>query len=128
MITFRRSLTMRPEIRPFFERLNWGCDTFMRYASLLLPSDVSKFSYTVLSHVRYHEQNSSHPPKGGYREFEKWQKEVAARYLESWELIDEMFRAAGRRAEEAPEKIAEFQRLIDSNPIRRRISYALSQQ
>jgi hypothetical protein len=125
MTAVRWELLTSAAVKPFFDRLEWACDPFLRYAALAARAPV-RTSGAVLAHVRYHSANSSHAPSG-YASFAEWQRRTAERYLAGWRLIEEMTRTVGDRPAEIQQKIDEFERLASAGGVRRRISYALSQ-
>lgn len=115
MMVFRRDMMMSPRVLPYFDRLEWGADSFLRYAPLAASWDVVE-TEVPLAVVRYHEDNSSHVRATGYREFDRWQRTIALRYLRAWNLIDEMTTGLregwGTEGEgEVERKVAEFDRL-----------------
>ena len=130
MIVMRRDLLTSPKVRPFFDRLEWGCDPFLRNAQIAsgLPKEISA---TVLSHIRYHESNSSHVrSEEGYRTFAEQRKRNAERYLQAWELIGEMLEGAGLgkgpEMSEAVGKQTEFMEVLGSGRAKTWLSYRLS--
>jgi hypothetical protein len=126
MTVVRRSLLTSPNVKPFFDRLNWGCDPFLRYAPLAASAGCYR-SNKVLAHVRYHEGNSSHPPTTDYKAFSEWQKTTARRFLSAWKLIDDMTRHVVNRPAEVQEKMDEFARLERMSPLTRRLAYWTAQ-
>ena len=126
MTVVRRDLLTSARVKPFFDRLEWGCEPFLRYAPLAVDAR-AELTNTVLAHVRYHDANSSHPPSG-YRRFAEWQRSSSERYLAAWKLIEEMTRPLADRPPEVEEKIAEFTRLQELSAIGRSANYLLSQK
>jgi hypothetical protein len=124
MTALRRSVLTSARVRPFFERLEWGCEPFLRYAALAAQVRIET-TEAVLAHVRYHDANSSHPPVG-YRRFTEWQRATSERYLAGWKLIDEMTRRIPNRPPEIDEKISEFTRLVELSVIGRSANYLFS--
>jgi len=121
---FRREMLTHPFVKPFFDRLDWAVDPFLRYAAMVSGVGIHTTDM-VLAHVRYHDNNMSHPPVE-YREFAEWRKRSAARFLAGWTLIDEMTAGLPGRPSEVDEKVAEFRRLLHTNPLANRVAWALS--
>ena len=123
MISVRRSLLDHPRVRPFFRRLDWGGDAFLRYAPLAAGAPLERLRET-LAYIRYHETNHTHPPDG-YRNFVEWQRTEGAHHLAAWKLIAEMMQSTENRPAEIDGKIAEFARLVGMNPVLRMGRYLL---
>ncbi len=123
MISVRRDLLDHPRVRPFFERMDWGGDVFLRYAPLAAGASFVRLPET-LAYIRYHDANHTHPPDG-YRNFVAWQRRESTHHLEAWKLVAEMMQPTVDRPAEIDEKIAEFARLIDMNPVLRMGRYLL---
>ena len=123
MISVRHGLLDDPRVGPFFRRLDWGGDSFLRYAPLAAGTSVELLP-TTLAYVRYHDTNHTHPPDG-YRNFVEWQRTDSTHHLAAWKLIAEMMQPTGRRPIEIDEKIAEFARRIDMSPVLRMGQYLL---
>lgn len=126
MTVVRRDLLTSARVKPFLDRLEWGCEPFLRYAPLAMEGRI-ELSNAVLAHVRYHDANFSHPPTG-YRRFIEWQRAISERYLSAWKLIDEMTRHLENRPKEIAEKIAEFTRIYELSLVGRSATYLFSQQ
>ncbi len=123
MISVRRGLLDHPRIRPFFRRLDWGGDAFLRYAPLAAGAPTETLPET-LAYVRYHETNHTHPPDG-YRNFVEWQRTESAHHLVAWRLVAEMMQPIENHPAEVEAKIAESARLVDMNPVLRMAHYLL---
>jgi hypothetical protein len=126
MTVVRRGLLTSPRVKPFLDRLEWGCEPFLRYAPVATEGRI-ELSSAVLAQVRYHDANFSHPPTG-YRRFIEWQRAISERYLSAWKLIEEMTRHLANRPKEIAEKIAEFTRIYELSLVGRSATYLLSQR
>jgi hypothetical protein len=122
-IAISRDLLTAPEIRPFFDRLEWAADTFLSYVPDIVPGERAARSGRSLSAVRYHTSNMSHAP-GRYRDFRTWYRKTGGRFRKGWELIDEMLRESNVVDLKVARKIREFQAMEKASRTRIALAYA----